>query len=338
MTSKPKTEKTEKTDKKGKPAGEAAEKSDGKAASKPEKKRPARKIVVAPPKVPVPIDPNQGDGVLRQRVREAIQRVENSYFDCAEALHAVYEKAAYVDWIGPIREPPVNDDEDGKIVTRKYKTFKEYAENEVGVSGRKADYLVSIHRFFVINLKMEEALIGRLKSLGWSKCKELIGVVDLKNADEWIEKAESMTVTQLAEECRAAMKGGQSPPSEVTRKSFTLMDDQIEIVDEALKHAGTISDSDKDGNLLTLVCQGYLASAVRPTTGSTKRAFLRQIERTLGMKLIGVDVASKTVVYGKDVFASLSGEAPSKTDEEEEEVEDEKDGGDGQDRVEGAAG
>jgi hypothetical protein len=71
--------------------------------------------------------------------------------------------------------------------------------------------------------------------------------------------------------------------------------------------AKEIGNTDKDGQAMTLVCQDYLAGAVRPTEGSKQIAYIKKMEQNLGgLKLIAVDADSKKIVFGKKTFQNLS--------------------------------
>jgi hypothetical protein len=241
---------------------------------------------------------------LRSEVRSYSDKIENHYFDLAALVYQVYDSASYLDWEGPI-----HDDETDKTEVRKYLTFAEYVENELCMGQRTADYFVSMSRFFLIDMQDHPEVTTKVKKLGWSKTKELVGVVNAENVDEWVEKAQKMTVSQLAAACRSALRGDddKDDKNDVKRKSFTFVDDQIDVVENALDHAKETSGSDKDGFAMTLICQDYLAGAVRPKEGSQQLAYIKRMESILGgIKLIAVDADAKKVVYGKRTFSSLS--------------------------------
>lgn len=76
-----------------------------------------------------------------------------------------------------------------------YADFRSYVEGRHGFRLRKAHYLVSIYGS-VIDLGLTWA---ELKPVGWSKLKELVGVITKDNASEWLATAaaDGMTVLKL---------------------------------------------------------------------------------------------------------------------------------------------
>ncbi|TAJ84520.1 hypothetical protein [Reyranella sp.] len=73
--------------------------------------------------------------------------------------------------------------------------FRSYVEQRHGFKLRKALYLVSIYES-VIDLGLTW---NELKPVGWSKLKELVGVITQDNASQWLATAaaEDMTVLKL---------------------------------------------------------------------------------------------------------------------------------------------
>jgi len=87
-----------------------------------------------------------------------------------------------------------------------YETFKEYVEEELDYSFRSAQYLAAIYWWFSVQLAARPDLAERVETLGWTKARELIGIVDVDNADEWFELASKSTKTELIRAKRAALK------------------------------------------------------------------------------------------------------------------------------------
>ncbi len=110
--------------------------------------------------------------------------------------------------------------------------FRSYVEQRHGFKLRKALYLVSIYES-VIDLGLTW---NELKPVGWSKLKELVGVITQDNASQWLATAaaEDMTVLKLhalVRETKGEAKGeglnGVSPllnprsqPSAITDAQF----------------------------------------------------------------------------------------------------------------------
>jgi len=86
-----------------------------------------------------------------------------------------------------------------------YPDFRSYVEARHGFKLRKALYLAAIYESVIdLGLTWQE-----LRPVGWSKLKELVGVVDKGNAQAWLATAASdgMTVLKLQALVREA-KGG----------------------------------------------------------------------------------------------------------------------------------
>jgi hypothetical protein len=95
-----------------------------------------------------------------------------------------------------------------------YPDFRSYVEARHGFKLRKALYLAAIYESVIdLGLTWQE-----LRPVGWSKLKELVGVVDRDNARDWLATAaaEGMTVLKLhalVQEAKggAAEGGGAAP-------------------------------------------------------------------------------------------------------------------------------
>lgn len=92
-----------------------------------------------------------------------------------------------------------------------YADFRSYVEARHGFKLRKALYLASIYESVIdLGLTWQE-----LRPVGWSKLKELVGVVDKDNAQAWLATAASdgMTVLKLHALVQEA-KGGEAREGE----------------------------------------------------------------------------------------------------------------------------
>jgi len=106
---------------------------------------------------------------------------------------------------------------------------------------RKAQYLVNIYGT-VTKLGITEA---KLKGIGWSKLKDLVTYLDSgANVEEALELARKMTGSQLTDEIKRRMvkegkplHGNASGSHEYAQFSFSVHNDQVDTVSEALKLA-----------------------------------------------------------------------------------------------------
>lgn len=120
--------------------------------------------------------------------------------------------------------------------------FAKYCEDELDLHYRKAMYYIEIYE----TLAPTGVEVDRIIALGWSKAKEITGVVTKKNAEKWIAKAEKLNREDLQAEVKTAkVKAGTSTedvtPTEETAKvvryKFSLFEDQGNVANEALTKA-----------------------------------------------------------------------------------------------------
>ena len=82
--------------------------------------------------------------------------------------------------------------------------FKEFIPETFGIHWRKGYYLLKIYD------RLVEADIpwAKVSSLGWTKLKELADILTQENVDEWVEKANSLSVLQLIAAVKAFKENG----------------------------------------------------------------------------------------------------------------------------------
>lgn len=235
---------------------------------------------------------------LRKRVIDARDSIDQARWTLAEALHKVHEESVYRIW--------------------GYTSWEQYIESEVGMTVRTAHYLTSIHNWFSVKLakalssdKLDE-LRGKLRKLGWTKVRSLVRIADASNVDGWVERAEGLSSAELEEtvkrELKAATGEGESEPTEKRkRKGFSLVEEQLDTVEQALEMAGGIADSDKEGHLLQLICQDFIATNMAQKEGGQthKGRYLDKIGAVFGVRIVAVDIGTKKVVHGDDVVDKI---------------------------------
>lgn len=132
----------------------------------------------------------------------------------------------------------------GWHMDRGFESFKAYVEAELpDVGYRKAVYLIGIYNGLVESgVKWES-----VKHLGWTKLKEIAGILTPENVEEWVTVAEGMTTLQLIDHVKASSAGvgaGSVNPVLVTQASnatvtmtFKLHKDQKATIQAALEKA-----------------------------------------------------------------------------------------------------
>ncbi|WP_113155934.1 hypothetical protein [Nitratireductor sp. OM-1] len=143
-----------------------------------------------------------------------------------------------------------------------YASFREFVENEHGLHYRKATYWVGIYN----NLSESKVPWSKVSHLGWTKLKEIAGVITLDNVDQWVKVAEGQTTLQLIETVKAHLskdtpKGIEDQTSKtVTTKTFKVHEEQKQVIEAALEKAKSESGTAVDTVALEYICGDYLSS------------------------------------------------------------------------------
>jgi hypothetical protein len=229
---------------------------------------------------------------ILDEIRVVRHRMEEGYFQLAALLHKVWNGLLYQKW--------------------GFKTFDQFVEDELGFKKRKAQYLISIHQY-VEKTITDDKVRAQLVEVGWTKVKELVGVIDDSNAEKWIENARKMNVLEVVEAAKEALRikagandaptdtddsgsGPKKPTGTVKRMSLGLYPEQKQNLDAALQLAGEIAHSDKQGHLLDLMATSFLATNVDRST----ETLFKHVERSMGVRLIAIDNETSKIVYGDE--------------------------------------
>lgn len=151
-----------------------------------------------------------------------------------------------------------------------YPSFRDFVEKEHGINYRRAVYWVGIYN----NLSNSKVPWEKVKHLGWTKLKEIAGILTPDNVDEWVKLAEANTTLQLQEIVMAHLKNkDQAQLSDssknatvVTTKTFKVHEDQKATIEAALAKAKEVGGFKDDTPALEHICLDYLGSA---TTGKS---------------------------------------------------------------------
>lgn len=141
-----------------------------------------------------------------------------------------------------------------------YGSFREYVEKEVGLHYRKATYWVAIYN----HLAESKVPWEKVKSLGWTKLKEIAEVLTVENVDEWVKIAQSQTTLQLIETVKAHKQKDNPKALEdqssktVTTVTFKVHEDQKETIKAAIAKAKEQSGTSVDTAALEFICLDFL--------------------------------------------------------------------------------
>lgn len=270
---------------------------------------------------------------LREEARNLVREIEHKYWDLSRCLYEVYDGVP-----GGHRALMTGEGsmQDRRSLFEKwgYKNFGEYCEKEVGLRKRTAENLRYAYWWFTIQQPMPEKIISELISIGRSKLYLLSGMATIDSVTLWIEKAKELTHEELAKAIKLAKAAtsdrniddeekDSSPdeapsastatadagpkhlpkPEEWHQLNVPLADAQFETWQAAFKRAQSISNSEKVGHNLDLICQDFLSNNdFGDAKGKDRTAFIAKIERKLGVLIIAVDPNSGKPVHGRDLL------------------------------------
>lgn len=91
---------------------------------------------------------------------------------------------------------------DKSLYEGRWDSFEDYLNDpQMGLDKASASKMITIHEKFIIEYKMSPAQIA--KAGGWSKVAEILPTVkDKKSAIEWIDKASSLSKSDLRKEVK----------------------------------------------------------------------------------------------------------------------------------------
>jgi hypothetical protein len=138
-----------------------------------------------------------------------------------------------------------------------YADFDTFVMERFGFASRKAQYLMQIYT----DLVTKSIPWAKVSHLGWTKLKELSPVLTAENLDDWVAKAEKLTVMELV----AALKAKSAP--ETTTKAtdefvpfkLKVKPDQKTMLDAAIAKAKGVLNTEYDAVALENICAAYLA-------------------------------------------------------------------------------
>jgi len=140
-----------------------------------------------------------------------------------------------------------------------FKDFDTYVYEKFGFQIRKARYLMAIYT----DLVTKQIPWEKVQHLGWTKLKDLAPILTLDNVDEWVKKADALSVVEL----QAALKASSAPTGDTSSATkddvsvlkFKVKPDQKEVVTTALAKAKGEINTEFDNVALENICAGYIA-------------------------------------------------------------------------------
>jgi hypothetical protein len=198
----------------------------------------------------------QAETVIEDQIVDTVSYVEHlSQEDAFSTARLLIESGEYSNFkLGGILSK-IN----GEKWTEGYGSFNDMLAAEFPtLKRRKAFYLMSIYT----NLVEAEIKWSQVGHLGWTKLKELAPILTKENAEEWIAKAEKLTIIQLIEEIRKLSDGGSSDETEETKTlttiTFKVYEDQKETINDAVTKAKVEAGTEFANVAIENICLSYL--------------------------------------------------------------------------------
>lgn len=150
----------------------------------------------------------------------------------------------------------------GWFMDKGFENFRSFVESECGMAYRKSMYLIQIYNGLVESgVKWEQ-----VKHLGWTKLKELAGILTPDNVDEWVGLAENMTVLQLQEHIKEVSSGSSAKSEKesvddakkTTTITFKVHADQKDTIKEALEKCKHETGTEADSVAIEHICLDFL--------------------------------------------------------------------------------
>lgn len=225
---------------------------------------------------------------VRERLSELREQIDQSYFEMAKLLWHANEHKLWKDW--------------------GYQSFRDYVDSNLQFEIRKAQILVQIWSAVVkVN---QEKFAKRMAGIGWSKAAIIAGALpEAKDPEELVDRAEKKGREELRNYVKKLRGERSSNAGEMTRMDFTLLDDQRETVDAALKTAMDMMPKLPEGTtyrsslVLAYVCQAFLAGQTFEKDGRKNlQMMFKKFEKLLRVKIVAIDPDEK----GKDKLVFVS--------------------------------
>lgn len=156
-----------------------------------------------------------------------------------------------------------------------YDNFRSLVEAEYHINYRKAMYLVGLYN----DLVESGVPWAKVKHLGWTKLKDLAGILTTDNADEVLKAVDGMNALQVAAYVDSFKSSGgtstnvPADQTDIKSKTFKLFPAQKETVELAVEKAKKDGNTDSDGAALEYIATDFLAGAKKkaPATKGIKQ-------------------------------------------------------------------
>ena len=141
-----------------------------------------------------------------------------------------------------------------------YATFRAFVEQEHGIGYHKATYFIQIY-----NCLVESGVPwDKVKTVGWTKLKEIAKVINNDNVDDWVKLASSQNTITLIDTVKKHLAQGAPTAIEdqtsktVTTKTFKVHEEQKLVIEAAINKAKEATGTQVDTAALEFICLDYM--------------------------------------------------------------------------------
>ena len=180
----------------------------------------------------------------RSKIKSLIEQIEKTWVDISILLADVYEKEKYKEW--------------------GFEKFEDYTQEELNLEYRSAMYRVQLGKA-INELGLDKE---RIKNVGWTKIKEILPLlreeVDEKTIDALLDHASKKSVRALKDFVKRAKEeviaGDNIETVKKVKVTFQFIQDQWDIVSQALDRAMELANTDNKALALEYICGEWLES------------------------------------------------------------------------------
>lgn len=225
------------------------------------------------------------------RAEEALKRalsirtdIEAKFLEMGQVLNEIFENRYYLEY-GPERN--------------KYKDWKMFCFEVLGIKGRTATYLRDIY----VKMTALEVPEQECAQIGWTKLAQILPIVNKKNVDHWIKEAKKPGATAQSLNAKVRVAQGKITEKEAEilpeKMIFSFFKEQREIVELALDIGLKLTGSKSRSSVLAdSICPEFLSTYPSGweslTKGEVIAAILRRYESGFNVRFLGSVVEVET--------------------------------------------
>jgi hypothetical protein len=255
---------------------------------------------------------------VRNRARTLAEVLDKGYLELGELIYLITNMRVNNDPLQP-----------GIYTLWGYRNVNDYIVKELGIGLARAQALRRIYE--KLNspelIDLPKPLVKRLLARGWTAVREVMRVLTMENAEHWISAMEHLhhealvaAISEAKQQHMLRKRAGEDTPDSVhlahdieryqlmSNHRFWFFADQLDIVEQALQRAGSLSDATNKSKQLELICLDFLATNdFKAGSSEVERArYLAKIEAVLGTRLVAIDPDTCNIEYGLEALEALS--------------------------------